>query len=148
VARPTSGQSKPGRTLLVLLALILAMGGAMFLQPAFTPKLGLDLAGGTTATLSPVTPNGTPPSEESLNLAVNIIRERVNGTGISDAEVAKSGDNIVISVPGAGKDEVIKLVGTTAEGEPDGCPLGPVEGVGACVGMVLGCGWAASAART
>ncbi|MFC6902916.1 hypothetical protein ACFQGX_47885 [Nonomuraea dietziae] len=56
-----------------------------------------------------------PPSEESLNLAVNIIRERVNGTGISDAEVAKSGDNIVISVPGAGKDEVIKLVGTTAE---------------------------------
>ncbi|MEV4164861.1 protein translocase subunit SecD [Nonomuraea dietziae] len=115
MARPTSGQSKPGRTLLVLLALILAMGGAMFLQPAFTPKLGLDLAGGTTATLSPVTPNGTPPSEESLNLAVNIIRERVNGTGISDAEVAKSGDNIVISVPGAGKDEVIKLVGTTAE---------------------------------
>ncbi|MEU4546090.1 protein translocase subunit SecD [Nonomuraea dietziae] len=115
MARPTSGQSKPGRTLLVLLALILAMGGAMFLQPAFTPKLGLDLAGGTTATLSPVTPNGTPPSEESLNLAVNIIRERVNGTGISDAEVAKSGDNIVISVPGADKDEVIKLVGTTAE---------------------------------
>ncbi|MEV2269584.1 protein translocase subunit SecD [Nonomuraea africana] len=115
MARPTSGQSKPGRTLLVLLALILAMGGAMFLQPAFTPKLGLDLAGGTTATLSPNTPNGTPPSEESLNLAVNIIRERVNGTGISDAEVAKSGDNIVISVPGADKDEVIKLVGTTAE---------------------------------
>ncbi|MGW4473117.1 protein translocase subunit SecD [Nonomuraea sp. NPDC004354] len=115
MARPTSGQSKPGRTLLVLLALIFAMGGAMFLQPAFTPKLGLDLAGGTTATLSPITPNGSPPSEESLNLAVNIIRDRVNGTGISDAEVAKSGDNIVISVPGAGKDEVIKLVGTTAE---------------------------------
>ncbi|MFE3451063.1 protein translocase subunit SecD [Nonomuraea sp. NPDC059194] len=115
MARPTSGQSKPGRTLLLLLALILAMGGAMFLQPAFTPKLGLDLAGGTTATLSPITPNGSPPSEESLNLAVNIIRDRVNGTGISDAEVAKSGDNIVISVPGAGKDEVIKLVGTTAE---------------------------------
>ncbi|MEU7894975.1 protein translocase subunit SecD [Nonomuraea sp. NPDC049152] len=115
MARPTSGQSKPGRTLLLLLALILAMSGAMFLHPAFTPRLGLDLAGGTTATLSPITPNGSPPSEESLNLAVNIIRDRVNGTGISDAEVAKSGDNIVISVPGAGKDEVIKLVGTTAE---------------------------------
>jgi preprotein translocase subunit SecD len=115
VARPTSGQSKPGRTLLLLLALMLAMGGAMFLQKAFTPKLGLDLAGGTTVTLSPMTSKGNPPSEESLNLAVNIIRDRVNGTGISDAEVAKSGNNIIISVPGVGQEEVIKLVGTTAE---------------------------------
>ncbi|MEU7003991.1 protein translocase subunit SecD [Nonomuraea sp. NPDC046570] len=115
MARPTSGQSKPGRTLLLLLAFILAMGGAMFLQGAFTPKLGLDLAGGTTVTLSPITATGSPPSDESLDLAVNIIRERVNGTGISDAEVAKSGSNIIISVPGVGQEEVIKLVGTTAE---------------------------------
>jgi preprotein translocase subunit SecD len=115
VARPTSRHSKPGRTLLLLLALIIALGGTMFLQKAFTPKLGLDLAGGTTVTLSPVTPNGGAPPQESLDRAVSIIRERVNGTGISDAEVAKSGDNIIISVPGKGQEEVIKLVGTTAE---------------------------------
>ncbi|GII95326.1 protein translocase subunit SecD [Sinosporangium siamense] len=115
MARPTSGQSRPGRTLLLLLALILAMGGGMILQQAFIPKLGLDLAGGTTVTLSPLTPDNRPPSQESLDLAVNIIRDRVNGSGISDAQVAKSGDNIVISVPGAGREEVIKLVGTTAE---------------------------------
>ncbi|WP_308164844.1 protein translocase subunit SecD [Nonomuraea sediminis] len=115
MARPTSRHSYPGRTLLVLLALILALGGTMFLQKAFTPKLGLDLAGGTTVTLTPKPPNGGSPPEEILDRAVSIIRERVNGTGISDAEVAKSGDNIVISVPGAGQDEVIKLVGTTAE---------------------------------
>jgi len=115
VARPTSGQSKPGRTLLLLLALILAMGGVMFAQGTFAPKLGLDLAGGTTVTLSPITANGQPPTDESLDLAVNIIRERVNGSGISDAEVAKSGSNILISVPGAGQEEVIKMVGTTAE---------------------------------
>ncbi|SFI92771.1 preprotein translocase subunit SecD [Streptosporangium canum] len=101
--------------LLVLLAIILAMGGVMFFNKAFTPEYGLDLAGGTTVTLQPVTPNGSPPTEESLNLAVGIIRNRVNGSGISDAEVAKSGDNIVISVPGAGQEEVVKLVGTTAE---------------------------------
>ncbi|MER6949906.1 protein translocase subunit SecD [Nonomuraea sp. NPDC000554] len=115
MARPTSRHSKPGRTLLVLLALILALGGTMFLQKAFTPKLGLDLAGGTTVTLSPVLQNGASPPEEILDRAVSIIRDRVNGTGISDAEVAKSGDNIIISVPGAGQEEVIKLVGTTAE---------------------------------
>ncbi|GGO72529.1 protein translocase subunit SecD [Nonomuraea cavernae] len=115
MARPTSSHSKPGRTLLVLVALILALGGTMFLQKAFTPKLGLDLAGGTTVTLSPVTQNGAAPPEEILDRAVNIIRDRVNGTGISDAEVAKSGDNIIISIPGVGQSEAIKLVATTAE---------------------------------
>ncbi|MEV0150943.1 MULTISPECIES: protein translocase subunit SecD [unclassified Nonomuraea] len=115
MARPTSSHSKPGRTLLLLLALILALGGTMFLQKAFTPKLGLDLAGGTTVTLSPVTQNGAAPPEEILDRAVNIIRDRVNGNGISDAEVAKSGDNIIISIPGVGQNEAIGLVSTTAE---------------------------------
>ncbi|MDA0635717.1 protein translocase subunit SecD [Nonomuraea sp. MCN248] len=115
MARPTSSHSKPGRTLLLLLALILALGGTMFLQQAYTPKLGLDLAGGTTVTLSPVTQDGAPPPEEILDRAVNIIRDRVNGTGISDAEVAKSGDNIIISIPGVGQSEAIELVATTAE---------------------------------
>nr|WP_240779660.1 protein translocase subunit SecD [Nonomuraea zeae] len=87
----------------------------MFLQKAFTPKLGLDLAGGTTVTLSPVTQNNAAPPEEILDRAVNIIRDRVNGTGISDAEVAKSGDNIIISIPGVGQSEAVKLVATTAE---------------------------------
>ncbi|TDB94582.1 protein translocase subunit SecD [Nonomuraea longispora] len=99
----------------MLLALILALGGTMFLQQAYTPKLGLDLAGGTTVTLSPVTQNNAAPPEEILDRAVNIIRDRVNGTGISDAEVAKSGDNIIISIPGVGQNEAIKLVATTAE---------------------------------
>ncbi|SDJ92009.1 preprotein translocase subunit SecD [Nonomuraea maritima] len=99
----------------MLVALILALGGTMFLQKAYTPKLGLDLAGGTTVTLSPVTQNNAAPPEEILDRAVNIIRDRVNGTGISDAEVAKSGDNIIISIPGVGQSEAIKLVATTAE---------------------------------
>ncbi|MEV8638400.1 protein translocase subunit SecD [Streptosporangium sp. NPDC051023] len=101
--------------LLLLLAIILAMAGVMFLNRAYTPEYGLDLAGGTTVTLQAVPPNGTAPTEESLDLAVGIIRNRVNGSGISDAEVAKSGDNIIISVPGVGQEEVVKLVGTTAE---------------------------------
>ncbi|WP_240506255.1 protein translocase subunit SecD [Thermoactinospora rubra] len=115
MARPTSRQSRPGRTLLALLALILAMGGAMALQKAFTPKLALDLAGGTTVTLTPKTLDDKPPSQEALDQAVNILRNRVNGSGLSDAEVAKTGDNIVISVPGAGQKETVEKIGKTAE---------------------------------
>ncbi|GIH63029.1 protein translocase subunit SecD [Microbispora siamensis] len=115
MAPPTSSQSKPGRTLLLLLALILVMGATVALQKAFVPKFGLDLAGGTTVTLSPVTANGKAPSQESLDRAVTIIRQRVNGTGISDAQVAKSNDNIVIQIPGAGREEALRLVSTTAE---------------------------------
>ncbi|MEV7804316.1 protein translocase subunit SecD [Microbispora sp. NPDC088329] len=101
--------------LLVLLALILAMGATVALQKAFTPKFGLDLAGGTTVTLTPVTLDGKAPPEESLNRAVDIIRARVNGTGISDSEVAKANDNIVIQIPGVGQAEALKLIATTAE---------------------------------
>jgi preprotein translocase subunit SecD len=99
----------------VLLVLILAMGATIALQKAFVPKFGLDLAGGTTVTLSPVTPDGKAPSSESIDRAVTIIRARVNGTGISDAEVARANDNIVISIPGAGQQEALRLVATTAE---------------------------------
>lgn len=91
------------------------MGATVALQKAFVPKFGLDLAGGTTVTLSPVTANGKAPSQESLDRAVTIIRQRVNGTGISDAQVAKANANIVIQIPGAGRDEALRLVSTTAE---------------------------------
>ncbi|MBX6382250.1 MAG: protein translocase subunit SecD [Microbispora sp.] len=91
------------------------MGATVALQKAFVPKFGLDLAGGTTVTLSPVTVDGKAPSQESLDRAVTIIRQRVNGTGISDAQVAKSNDNIVIQIPGAGREEALRLVSTTAE---------------------------------
>ncbi|GAA4065660.1 protein translocase subunit SecD [Nonomuraea soli] len=91
------------------------MGGAMALYKAWTPKLALDLAGGTTVTLTPVTLDNKAPTQEALDQAVNILRNRVNGSGLSDAEVARTGDNIIISVPGAGQKETVEKVGKTAE---------------------------------
>lgn len=145
MARPAGDGSRPGRALLLLLALVLAMGGTMILQGAYLPLFGLDLAGGTTVTLSPVTATGQAPARESLDLAVTIIRDRVNGSGLSDAEVARSGGTIVVSVPGAGQEEVVELVGATAElrfrrvlamagggspaaGRPTGTDLGGIDG--------------------
>jgi preprotein translocase subunit SecD len=51
----------------------------------------------------------------AIDKAVDIIRDRVNGLGVSEAEVKKAGSQIEISVPGRGRNDVVELVGQTAE---------------------------------
>ncbi len=76
------------------------------------PVLGLDLQGGISVRLFPA---GNP-SSSSLDTAKDIIDRRVNGLGVSDAEVAREGDNIVINLPGVkDRDKAKRLVGRTAE---------------------------------
>nr|WP_202022898.1 protein translocase subunit SecD [Rhodococcus sp. MS13] len=65
-----------------------------------TPKLGIDLQGGTRVTLTARTPDGSAPSQDSLKQAQEIIETRVNGLGVSGSEVVVDGDNLVITVPG------------------------------------------------
>jgi preprotein translocase subunit SecD len=80
-----------------------------------TPQLGLDLRGGTTVTLTAKTPNGKPPAAADLELARQIIEQRVNGLGVAEAEVVTEGaKNIVISVPGDNGDQARQL-GATAQ---------------------------------
>ena len=80
-----------------------------------TPQLGLDLRGGTTVTLTARTPDGKAPAQEDLELARQIIEQRVNGLGVAEAEVVTEGDsNIVISVPGDNGDQARQL-GQTAQ---------------------------------
>ncbi|KAB2341141.1 protein translocase subunit SecD [Actinomadura rudentiformis] len=88
----------------------------MFLQGRSTPKLGLDLAGGTTVTLTAKTEAGKNPPASQMDQAVKIITQRVNGLGVSDAEVNKQGsNNIVVSVPGEGQQQVVDTIGKTAK---------------------------------
>jgi len=79
-----------------------------------TPKLGIDLQGGTRVTLTARTPNGAPPSAESLKLARTIIENRVNGIGVAGSEVVTSGQNLVITVPGNDGGQA-KSLGQTAQ---------------------------------
>ncbi|MEW2355585.1 protein translocase subunit SecD [Spirillospora sp. NPDC029432] len=116
MAPPRSNVPKPGRTLLALFVVMAALTGVMFLQGQPTPKLGLDLAGGTTVTLTAKTAGGRTPPAAQMDQAVKIMTQRVNGLGVSDAEVAKQGSsNIVVNVPGEGQDRVVQLIGTTAK---------------------------------
>ncbi len=112
--------SKPGRLLIALIVLLL--GGVVW---AFWPgtdssvRLGLDLQGGTQVILVPQpVVEGTEITEEQLAQTVEIIRARVDGLGVAEAEVTTQGSGnsaaIVVSVPGLGQDRVVELVQRTA----------------------------------
>jgi len=76
------------------------------------PQLGLDLQGGVSVVLFPV--KGSDLS--TLGTAVEIISNRVNALGVSEPEVNRQGDTIVINLPGAkNRQEALDLVGRTAE---------------------------------
>ena len=97
-------------------AIVALLYGLIFLTgTSRTPQLGLDLRGGTTVTLTARTPDGQPPAQEELELARQIIEQRVNGLGVAEAEVVTEGDsNIVISVPGDDGEQAREL-GATAQ---------------------------------
>ncbi len=112
--------SKPGRSLIALIVLLI--GGVVW---AFWPgtdssvRLGLDLQGGTQVILVPKpVVEGTEITEEQLAQTVEIIRARVDGLGVAEAEVTTQGSGnsaaIVVAVPGVGQDRVVELVQRTA----------------------------------
>jgi preprotein translocase subunit SecD len=105
-----------GRYFGAFLAIIAILYGLIFFTGSTrTPQLGLDLRGGTTVTLTARTPDGKAPAQEDLELARQIIEQRVNGLGVAEAEVVTEGDsNIVISVPGDNGDQAREL-GQTAQ---------------------------------
>lgn len=104
------------RPLALLTVTLAAMAALMATLDAWVPRLGLDLRGGTSITLTARSPGGGAPDDAQMKQAVQIIRDRVNGAGVAENEVTQQGsDNIVVAVPGAGEEEVIELVGQTAE---------------------------------
>ncbi|WNF26024.1 protein translocase subunit SecD [Streptomyces sp. C11-1] len=116
---PSGGQGRPGRALALILIAMVALTGGMFLSGHTTPRLGIDLAGGTSITLEaqnqPGKPNAINPT--NMDTAVGIIERRVNGLGVSEAEVQTQGDrNIIVNIPkGTDSKQAQKQVGTTAQ---------------------------------
>ena len=102
---------------MVLLMILMAAGifGTTQAGGSWGAKLALDLSGGTQMILSPKVngSNDTNVSQEQLKQAVEIIRQRVDGAGVSEAEVTTSfgsGNNVVVSVPGNISPETRELI--------------------------------------
>ena len=125
MAPPKKPVSRPGRALAGLVVLIIVMLLAIVGKDAFSPghwrhdfkvQLGLDLAGGTSVTEKAQTITNKPPSASDMAQARTIMIARVNGAGFSGAQVQQQGnDNMVITVPGANTQKVVRLVGVTAQ---------------------------------
>lgn len=104
---------RPGVVLAVLMAVIALLFGLMALTKSWMPRLGLDLKGGMTITLTATNPQ-VPPT--SLELAANIIQQRVDSLGVGEASVTTAGQRLVIiSAPNVERDDLVDLVGSTAQ---------------------------------
>ncbi len=78
-----------------------ALGVYAFQQSSWTPDLALDLQGGTQIILAAQTTDGAAPDSEQMQQAVSIIRQRVDASGVGEADVAtEGGQNIVVQIPG------------------------------------------------
>jgi preprotein translocase subunit SecD len=98
----------------MLIVTIVVIVGVFFatLVSDSRPVLGLDLQGGISIVLFPV--KGTDLS--SLNTAVNVIRNRVDGLGIAEPDVQRQGNTIVVNLPGVkDRTKAESIVGETAE---------------------------------
>ncbi|MDX3533280.1 protein translocase subunit SecD [Streptomyces sp. MB09-01] len=134
--RPTGAQGRPGRALAIILIAMVALTAGMFLSKQTTPRLGIDLAGGTSITLKAKSEPGKENAinETNMNTAVGIIDRRVNGLGVSEAEVQTQGrDHIIVNIPkGTNEQQAREQVGTTAQlyfrpviAFADGAPAAP-----------------------
>ncbi len=111
----TPGRIRPWRHLAAFAGIVVVLYALVFFTgDSPTPKLGIDLQGGTRVTLTARTEAGGEPPREQLLQAQTIIEQRVNGLGVSGAEVVLDGTNITITVPGEEGDQARSL-GQTAQ---------------------------------
>ena len=93
--------------------LVVVFGGlATNLIVGNVPSLGLDLQGGASVTLTPA--GDYEPA--ALEVAVEIIRARVDSLGVAEPEIISQGDTVVINLPGVeDQDRALQIVGAQGQ---------------------------------
>jgi len=76
------------------------------------PALGLDLQGGASVTLQPEGEF----TASALSQAVDIISQRVNALGVSEPEITRQGNNVVVNLPGVNdQQKALDIIGRQGE---------------------------------
>lgn len=90
--------------------------GKWFAGASWVPELALDLQGGTQITLAAQSTEGDAVTAQQLQQAVNIIRQRIDATGVSESEINTQGaNNIVVSIPGKPDKQTIQRIEAAAK---------------------------------
>ena len=97
-----------------LLGIVVLVGSLLAgnLLAGNVPALGLDLQGGASVTLQPEGEF----TQSALNQAVDIIGQRVNALGVSEPEITRQGDNVVVNLPGVNdQQKALDIIGRQGE---------------------------------
>lgn len=93
-----------------------ALGVHVFEKSSWSPELALDLQGGTQIVLSAETEDGAAPSPEQLDQAAAIIRQRVDASGVAEADITtEGGRNIVVQIPGVADEQTRARIQSSAQ---------------------------------
>ncbi|BDZ46941.1 hypothetical protein GCM10025866_28500 [Naasia aerilata] len=121
MAKSPSPVRKAWRSLAVLGGILVVLVGlnvlgAVFSGAGWVPKLALDLEGGTQIILEPVVEGGQQVSQEQLDQAVGIIRQRIDAAGVSESEInTQGGQNVVVSIPGQPDEQTLQRIEASAK---------------------------------
>lgn len=120
MAQPKSSPVKPlvALTLLIVSAVLALTIGTVRNVTSPIPELALDLQGGTQLILTPTLREGETQAEiteNDLAQAIEVIRQRVDASGVAEAEItSQGGQNIVVALPGQPSEETLNLVRSSA----------------------------------
>ena len=109
------------RTLVTLAVLVTALFGTLLAGTTWSdgslaPKLALDLEGGTQVILQPIAEDGSSVDDDTIAQAIDVIRQRVDASGVSEAEItSQGGSNIVVALPGEPDEDTLRLVRESAQ---------------------------------
>ena len=97
---------------LVGIVVISAMALSANLLAGNNPSLGLDLQGGVSVTLEPIGDYDS----EAIDVAVEVIRQRVDSLGVAEPEIIRQDDTVVVNLPGVKEQKrALDLIGKTGE---------------------------------
>ncbi len=111
-------------TILSIVLPFIALAAGVFLNgksadnpggSSFAPGLALDLQGGTQIILTPTSTDGSEITPEAIDESINVIRQRIDSSGVAEAEIAAQGNNVVVGIPGEASQETIDLVSQPAQ---------------------------------
>ena len=114
---PLSSRANARRQRSLLISLVIVVVVALgslgaTLAGGWSPRLGLDLAGGLSVVYKPAHKVST----TKLDEAVSILTHRVSGLGVSGATVGTQGTDILVQVPGVKDGQtILKQIGQTAQ---------------------------------